>query len=630
MDMYIRSTSRTDKNTKKKYVSYQLVESVRTSQGPRQNVLLTLDKNFQLQPEDHKLLVRRLKEIMGELDTLTKMPERIERVALHMAELLWQKSIKQTPQIAQSKRKTRRIGGAANTEADFRMVDVNHIQHPSPRSIGAEYVAYHAYQLLGLSKKLGEMGLSAQQNRLITALIISRAINPASEHATWHWLRKKSGLHELLGCDFEFVPLYRFYEAADSLLSRKKHIEKFLVESERSLFKLEETIILYDITNTFFEGGCFETPKAKRGKSKENRVDRPLVSLGVVLDGDGFPKQSEMFAGNVGEAQTFRTMILRFSNTQSNKKPIVVMDSGIASKNNIEWLKEQGYGYVVMMKKKFRPAKEFTCDYIVSEDLDHQISVSIHDDAETGDSVLYCYSLDRERKEIDIKDSTMRKLEDELNKLKLGLGRKRSIKSYDKVHQKLGRLHQRYTRIYPAYDIKLTASQDEKTIVDMNWTYDKNRLLKSFSGTYCLRTNVKELEPKKLWEIYMMLSEAEALFRCIKSEAGLRPIYHKREDRIESHIFISLLAYHLIATIRRQLKENGINLSWESVRNELKTHESITSILKTQGGETIATHSSSEPTPMQRKIYSALALPTRPIAYKKTITKAEEVVSESR
>ena len=627
--MYIRPTTRTDTATGKKYVSYQIVESVRTIRGPRQNVLHTLDKNIGLKPEEYKSLLQRLKEIMGELDTLTRMPERIESVALHLAEILWQKSVKPTPQLAESPRNAPGKIVKIDAGVDFQMVDVNNILHPPPRSIGAEYVAYHAYKTLGLSKKLGEMGLSAQQNRLITALVISRAINPGSDHATWDWLRKKSALHELLGVDFEFIPIYRFYEAADDLYARKRRIEKYLTETERSLFKLEEKIILYDLTNTFFEGGCLEAPKAKRGKSKEDRADRPLVSLGVVLDGDGFPKQCEVFAGNVGEADTLRMMIARLSHFQGDKKPIIVMDGGIASKKNIKWLKEQGYSYVVMMKNKLRPPKELAGDHVVSKDADRQITVSVHDDAATGDQMLYCYSSEREKKEVDIKESQKRKLEDELNKLKVGLKKKHTIKVYDKVQQKLGRLRQRYTRIYAAYEITVVASQDGKTAVDITWTYDTGKLSSSFSGTYCLRTNVKDLEPKKLWEIYMMLSEAEALFRCIKSETGLRPIYHTRPDRIESHIFVSLLAYHVIATVRRQLHENGINLSWESIRNELKTHETITSILKTQAGETICTHSCSDPTPFQKKIYSALGLPAKPIVFKKTITKAEKVVSKN-
>jgi len=174
---------------------------------------------------------------------------------------------------------------------------------------------------------------------------------PSSELASYDWLGQCSGLGELLGYDFEAMGLDRLYQGSDQLYKHKAVLERHLYGRERTLFSCEETITLYDLTNTFFEGEVKGVNKAKRGRSKEQRSDRPLITLGLVLDGSGFPRTSEFFPGNASEPETLEAML---RDLNSHTGSTVVMDAGIASEANIAWLVEQGYTYLVVSRKRKR------------------------------------------------------------------------------------------------------------------------------------------------------------------------------------------------------------------------------------------------------------------------------------
>lgn len=615
--MFIRKTLKHDKKTGVIYASYQLVEAYRTSSGPRQRILLTIGSEVDLDQVDLKELANRIEEIYKGAHPLFPREDRIENLAQHFAKLLLQKNYSHIPENQDAK------------VPDYHLIDINSIQHTSVRSIGSEYVAFTAYQELGFSKLFDHLRFSKKQKEAATASIIGRAIFPSSERALHNRLVFRSGLAELLQTSFAKLSLDSLYHISDEIYGSKKIIEKHLREREKTLFDLTESIILYDITNTYFEGKCTSHAKAKRGKSKEMRSDCPLVSIGLVIDSEGFPKHSEIFEGNINERATLEEMLQRLGKQNMTQRPIIILDSGIATKDNVNWLKNQGYGYIVMMKNKDRPRKDLCNDIIVRNEGNQFISASLKSDEETGDNILWCYSEERLKKERDIRQHKTNALEKELQKLKEGLklphGR---IKSIEKVHQKIGRLREKYARLAQHYKILVHPSNDEKNAGDITWTYDEDIVTRSFSGTYTLRTNVKELTAEKIWEIYVMLSEAESCIRCLKSEAGLRPNWHTREDRIDSHIFISILAYHLIATIRKRLKDNGINESWETIRERLQSHAIVATNARTKEGATIFFKQACEPNSYQRSIYKALGLSWKPIKAEKVIYRTEDVVSK--
>jgi transposase len=649
--MFIRDTHKVNKKSGKKYTSHQLVESFRTSKGPRQRILFTIDSSVQLSQQDRKTLANRIEDIVTGYDNaLIDIPEHIEVLAKHFAQLILKmRPKKDTPsdnaqkesKDAQEERSETGENQEGKNDAekgkspqeheqenitDFQPIDLNHVKNRDPRSIGAEYIMYSAYRDLGLPQLFASLGFSKKQQKLAAATIIARAVAPASERATHQWLQKSSGLEDLLDDGFGTVSLNDLYHISDQVILNKKKIESHLSDRERNLFNLKEGIILYDITNTYFEGVCKGHPKAHLGKSKEMRSDCPLISFGVVLDSDGFAKHSEIFAGNVNERATLQEMISRLDRGQS-KKPIVVIDAGIATKENIEWLKSEGYLYLVMMKQKYRPLREEASEIVVRDDGKQYITASLVKDKESGDNLLYCYSKRRYQKENDIKESKVTAFENELKDLRDGLTIPRKMKKADRVKEKIGRLKQQYSRVSQHYKIEVHVGEDPAIATSITWEQDSAELERSFSGTYSMRTNVIDVGAKNLWEIYVMLSEAESCYRCLKSEAGFRPIHHHKEGRIDGHLFISLLAYHLISTIQMKLKQRSIFLTWETIRNQMKTQVLVTSILKHQNGNVTHIRTASVADPFHEKIYDALNLSTKPCGYKKKTVGTQDVVS---
>ena len=219
------------------------------------------------------------------------------------------------------------------------------LQLTQPRSVGVEHVGLHALSELDLLDTLQDLGSVMQAS--IIGNLIGRMGQPGSELATWNWLQRESGLGELLDVDFLSMSHLRLYRAADLLMKHREAIEVRLFSSVRTLFDLQDTVILYDLTNTYFEGQASGNRQARRGRSKEKRSDCPLVTLGLVLDGSGFVRHSQTFAGNVSEPGTLATMLVGLGTPAG---ALVVMDAGIATEANVAWLVEHGYRYLVVRR----------------------------------------------------------------------------------------------------------------------------------------------------------------------------------------------------------------------------------------------------------------------------------------
>jgi transposase len=235
-------------------------------------------------------------------------------------------------------------------EPDYEEVDINSVHNSRIRTIGAEYVGVSIFRKLGLDVILKGLGFSKKEIEISILSIVGRLVHPGSEKRTKEWAQHLSGLDELLGTDFKDLSNNALYRVLDGQLSHKEEIERHLRRRERSLFSLKEKIILYDLTNTYFEGEKKKDRKAKRGKSKERRNDCPLVTLGLVLDESEFPKTSKIFKGNVSEPTTLKEMIEALEDTR--KDLTVVLDAGIATEDNLHFLKEEGYDYICIARNK--------------------------------------------------------------------------------------------------------------------------------------------------------------------------------------------------------------------------------------------------------------------------------------
>ncbi|MDM8545219.1 IS1634 family transposase [Candidatus Venteria ishoeyi] len=446
--------------------------------------------------------------------------------------------------------------------------------------------------------------------------IIGRITKPASEAATHEWLQQHSALGELLDYDFEGMAAKRLYEASDMLWKYHDQLEEQLYRTEKNLFSFEETVTLYDLTNTFFEGASQGGKLSNYGRSKEKRTDAPLVTLGLVLDKSGFPRSSRIFPGNASEPGTLETML---KGLNANPKAIIIVDAGIATEDNISWLKAKKYHYLVVSRKRNR---QFDQDQAVTvkEVAGQEVSVQRVVNEETDEIELYCYSKIREKKEQAMQNRVCERFEEQLQYLHDGLSIKGRAKKYGVIMERIGRIKQRFSRAAQHYQITVEQDKDSDKAISIKWIrQEKSGSQATHPGVYCLRTDLKDSDESTLWHTYTMLTDLEAVFRSLKSELGLRPIYHQKDKRISGHLFISLLSYHLIHTLRTQLKAKGIHNSWEQLRNLLHTRSRITVTMNNREGKTIHVRKSTQAEPSQQKIYDALGISSQAGISQRTI-----------
>jgi len=596
--MYIRKTQVQKKKAGGHYYTYRIVESQRIGKKVTQRTLLNLGVEFSFLEEQWPILTKRIQEILhGQLSILGTDCE-IDKWAHNYAARI----------IA------RQQENIDNNKIDYREIEINSIAMNRPRSVGCEHATLGALCMLELDTKFRELGFNGSQTALAIGTIIGRACHPASERETHRWLQDQSGLGELIGHDFEGVNLYKMYQVSDQLLKKKSAIEKHLYQKEQNLFSLQETITLYDLTNTYFEGRCLANTLAKRGHSKEKRSDCPLVTLALVLDSSGFPKRSHVFEGNVSEASTLAEMIHELQSTGISvlQKPTVVMDAGLATQENIEWLKDHQYPYLVVSRKKHREFDDSEST-IVKQDSECTVKVRKVIDNESGETLLYCHSSQREKKERAIGNLFSTRFEEALQHLNDGLPIKRRLKKYDKVIEKIGRLKQQFSKAAKLYTVTVTKDEETGNAGKITWQRKPAPdTTDTHPGVYCLRTNQADWDEATLWKTYTMLTDLEAVFRSLKSELGLRPVHHQVADRVSGHLFITVLAYHLVHTIRYRLSHTGIHDSWATLRNILLPHNRATVSMRCKNGDTIHVRKSVEPSPEQHKIYSVLGVKNHP------------------
>jgi transposase len=411
------------------------------------------------------------------------------------------------------------------------------------------------------------------------ALVIGRLVSPGSEVHTYHWAEQRSALYELTGEPLH-SSLNSLYRAGDRLFDCKDALENHLSSHERDLFDLPERLFLFDLTNTYFEGEQAANGKAKRGHSKEKRTDCKLLTLALVVDEDGFPKYSRLYPGNQAECQTLAEIIQSLVELRPNlaKDKTVVIDAGIATQENVAFLKEQGFHYIVVQRGK----ADFTPDetdsmQAIRETQQYKLEVKRHQDS--NEAFILCRSAGRVEKDQGIRSRQERLFLERLQYYQDGLGKKGHTKIYAKVMEMIGRLREKYPRASKLYEVNVQADETPgkkakvKTIAwEKRGCYDAER---KFEGCYVLRTDRIDLNDRQIWETYVMLTRVESAFRSLKSSLGLRPNFHQIEERADAHLFISVLAYHILHTIEYRLRLNGDHRSWKTIRNILSTHQRL-------------------------------------------------------
>lgn len=376
---------------------------------------------------------------------------------------------------------------------------------------------------------------------------------------------------------------------------------------ETDIFSLDESIVLYDLTNTFFEGSAKYNAKAKFGRSKEKRSDAPLVTMGLALDGQGFPRKSAILEGNVSEPSTLKDILHHLIGTSAEiKKRTVVMDAGIATEDNLKWLRANGFVYVVVARDKLDMPEAGDFVPVTADKMD--VTAKLVRNEERSEWDMYVNSVAKAHKEEGIKFKARQRLEEDMEQVRAGLIKKRGTKKLSKVYTRIGRVRERHKRVAGLYEIKVIPDGENKNAASVSWELKVEKEKKKLNGIYRLRTNEETISVEKFWKIYVNLTQVESSFKSMKSELGIRPIHHQTEKRVDGHLFITLLAYHVSHSIRYQLRKKGITDSWETTQDTLSNPVRVSTTLKGIDKDTIHIRKNSRSSLSQKRIYNALEI----------------------
>lgn len=511
----------------------------------------------------------------------------------------------------------------ASSDQLSRMVNIDTLKHSNAREVGAENIAYQTWEKLQLTPLLLSHGFSQEQAMLAATQVVSRAVYPASELKTARWIRENSAVCELTGYDTDKMTKDKLYESALRLYKVKDVLEKHLSSRTNELFDLRDKIILYDLTNTYFEGEKRNSKLARFGRSKEKRNDAKLVVLALVINIEGFIKYSSIMEGNMADCNTLSAMIEKLATHTCTGPSVVVLDAGIATEENLKLIEAKGYAYLCVSRTKLKDYKYVPGRLTTLLDTKSKQTIRLKSvTAEKNtDYYLEVKSPSKEKKEEGMKLQFEKRFEDELQKIRTALHTKGGVKKWDKVHQRIGRAREKYPSVQHYYDITVKSDAEKKLATEITWKKDgkKHQEKNENLGIYFLRTNLNVKEEYIVWNIYNTIREIENAFRTLKTDLDLRPIYHKNDDATMAHLHLGILAYWLVNTVRHQLKHSGINSCWSEIVRIGNTQKVITTSGTNTYDKTITTRKCTVPNENLKRIYDILQSKYRPFTKRKSV-----------
>ena len=509
-----------------------------------------------------------------------------------------------------------------------RWVEVNAagVRVENVRQFGGPWLALHLIQILQLDTFL-KNAIPEGRERVpwdITSLIliIARLLEPSSELYIAEQWYPKTALPDLLGVAKEQLDENRLYRGLDQRLPHKEALEVHLKNRLGGLFQLEYDLLLYDVTSTYFEGAA-DFPLAQRGYSRDQRSDCKQVCIGLVVSRCGMPLGYAVFAGNTADVTTVEGIVETMERRYGKSNRIWVMDRGMVSEDNIEFLREGGRRYIIgtpkSMLKKFeqeilkedwhsiRDGLEVKIVPWPKSDVDGETSTDATAEADASpERFILCRSRERSKKEEGITQRFEKKIEAALIRLKAGCEKQK--RDPQKVERQIGRLLGKNSRAAKLFDVKVIKT--DKGFAQIEWSkIEAARDWATLSaGCYLLRTNVADWSDEELWKAYIQLTEAEAAFRIHKSDLSIRPIWHQKEERVLAHIFVCFMAYVLWKTLGQLCDKAGLGGEPPRVLEELSDIRSMDVVLPTRTGPEIRTRCISKPTDHQQILLEKLRL----------------------
>jgi len=531
---------------------------------------------------------------------------------------------------AKARALARQICGAATEPAglfdsdvdatDTLPVRLNRVRLERSRQFGDVWLGWTLWRALHFDTLFESLIPSGREDVpwsvMATVLVLARLTEPSSElHIAEDWYRK-TALEDLLGLAADKVNEQRLYRALDRILPHKDAVERHIRSRLGELFDIDYDLLLYDVTSTYFEGLAEGNALAQRGYSRDHRPDCKQVCIALVVTRDGLPLGYEVFEGNRTDVTTVEEIVTAMEARHGRADRVWVMDRGMASEDNLSWLKAEGRRYLIgTPKSDLKRWQQWILDRQGWQEIRDGIEVKLCLGPEGEESCVLCRSRERQEKEHAMHERFRKRIREALESLGRRLERGRRPVDADRINRQIGRLLGRNTRAAGAFDIHVERAADGASGLRLRWRErpEWTEWAAQTEGCYILRTNVTGWTPEELWRTYIQLTDAEAAFRIQKSDLSLRPVWHQKADRVKAHVFVCFLAYVLWKTLETWQGRAGLGHSPRTILEELRAIQSADVVLPTVDGRELRLRCVVRPEPSMKLILDrlGLALPQR-------------------
>jgi hypothetical protein len=613
--MFVKQIKKKNKNSDKQYIYYRLVHTYKIGNKIRHQNILSLGGLENLPRERHKALADRIEELVtGNSSSLFPEHEHfddVEQLARHFADKIIKDKL-----FGPALNKQKKLSNEINN--NIQEVDLESVEQLDSQEIGGEWLVKQAFDKLGIASILADAGLDISQVDIAQMLLTGKLLHPSSELEAERWLKENSGARELYTTK-EDISRYRLYVAAEAIYRNKDTIEKGLYDKLCNLFSGRSKIVVYDLTNLHFTGQMLSSSKANFGRSKQKQTGSKLIGLALSIDSLGFVRYSKFYNGNISEPETFEEMLNDVTCQLDTKgeKPIIVMDAGIATEDNLNIIRANKYNYDYVCVSRTAPkdyAKLSAKAETLSDNRGNKIELTKAGVEGKNDSFLHIKSDQKLKKESAIDNKLTSRLEAQLQDIKDKLPKKGTLKKAEKVHEKVGRIKAKLSKIGWLYDIKYTEDKEKGIVTDINWHRVKER--EKPKGEYFLRYTNNTISEAEIWDVYNMTRDVEAVFKCLKTDLRIRPIHHQKDKYIEPHIWLGIMAYQIVTYIRKGLKEKNIDYSWTTIVEKMKSMQTSIVSMNNNENEKIYIKLCTRPTIEQRLIFDSLNFKHRPYVRK--------------
>ena len=467
---------------------------------------------------------------------------------------------------------------------DSIQVKLSGLELRHPRPFGNCWLASELWRQLGLhefwQERLPEGRESVSWEKVLRLLVVNRLLEPGSEFRVHrHWF-VESAMDALLEENFVVADKDRLYRCLDRVLEHKQDLFVWLKQKWSELFQADFEVLLYDLTSTYFEGEMAENPKAKRGYSRDSRPDCLQVVIALVVTPDGFPLAYEVMDGNTSEQKTLRPFLEQIEKRYGKARRVWVMDRGIPTEAILREMRAPGRDmfYLVGTPKGRINQHEKKWLELPWQKVRDSVEVKLYE--HEGELYVLARSDGRQAKEIAMRRKRLARL---LRKLR---AMRRSLPGRDQLLLRIGAAKKEAGRAFGFVSIRIPLAQEKVTRQTFSFRVEKGKLQKAQQrdGHYLLRSNLTAEDPAVLWKRYVQLTQVEAVFRSLKSELGVRPIYHRLENRVDAHILIAFLAYCLQVTLKNRLQIYAPGLTPTAVLEKLGTIQLIDVCIPTCDG----------------------------------------------